>query len=542
MLKLKQNKIHHWHTDAKQQVWVKGFAYLKGQLLEGQQLIDLFSNVQSKESFCQQVQSLDGRFAVVLWQVDFKAAAVDAVNAFPLYFKYLNNSNKELQICDSILSFSNKINKKSVSYQTFIAGGFTLNNDTLLTDWSKLQSGQILWSNNESDKQSDNQKPNLTYWNQHFSNNSFTKTKPTLSKIEHIADKVFNRALKRTKNKTIIIPLSGGLDSRFILAKCHQMGVKNLFCFTYGRKDSFEYEIAKKVSQQLNIEWHFIEFNEQIFDYYFNERFEKYQTVNFNAAVLPLEQDWLALYHLKQQKLLPENGIVFSGFGADVLAGSWIPKKVQWEHIKSYNNDSLAKYIVNQGKFFNQEYIKDSKEELREAVLLYLKRFIIKTQEDWLSALHNWGLEHRLSRYHVNGVRIFEDLGLDWHLPFFDSIYIDYWANLPWKEKIDKKHYKAYLEEHLFGPLEINYYNNSSLHNRPHNSWLTRLKLKTPKKLKETLKPFIAQKSKIDVLNFDLLSEMIYKRLTEENQKLLKNHKSDLNLLESVYLLQMLDV
>ena len=39
---------------------------------------------------------------------------------------------------------------------------------------------------------------------------------------------------------------------------------KNVVCYTYGRKDSFEIENSQKTAKTLNFEWHFIEYKDDL--------------------------------------------------------------------------------------------------------------------------------------------------------------------------------------------------------------------------------------------------------------------------------------
>jgi asparagine synthase (glutamine-hydrolysing) len=57
----------------------------------------------------------------------------------------------------------------------------------------------------------------------------------------------FSRLVKSTsqQGKTLVVPLSGGLDSRIIVAKLKRLGANDVICVSYGRKGCRESEIAK---------------------------------------------------------------------------------------------------------------------------------------------------------------------------------------------------------------------------------------------------------------------------------------------------------
>ena len=62
------------------------------------------------------------------------------------------------------------------------------------------------------------------------------------------------------KNPPQLIRLSGGNDSRLIACLCKKFGLDNVTCFTYGREDSFEVAISKKVASALGYMWYFVEY------------------------------------------------------------------------------------------------------------------------------------------------------------------------------------------------------------------------------------------------------------------------------------------
>ena len=63
-----------------------------------------------------------------------------------------------------------------------------------------------------------------------------------------------------TFDKTIYIPLSGGLDSRLIIAKFHEKNIKYIKSFSYGLKNNSDALIAK-VADHLDIKWDYIWFD-----------------------------------------------------------------------------------------------------------------------------------------------------------------------------------------------------------------------------------------------------------------------------------------
>jgi asparagine synthase (glutamine-hydrolysing) len=66
-----------------------------------------------------------------------------------------------------------------------------------------------------------------------------------------------------------VVPLSGGLDSRIIVAMLKRLGVEDVICFTYGKKGNREAEISRQVAEALGYRWYFVEYTkEKLYDGY----------------------------------------------------------------------------------------------------------------------------------------------------------------------------------------------------------------------------------------------------------------------------------
>ena len=71
------------------------------------------------------------------------------------------------------------------------------------------------------------------------------------TKLLNVFDIISDRLIRSLQGKTAIIPLSGGYDSRLIAVMLKNKGLKDVICFTYGRKGNPEVEISEKVAKLL---------------------------------------------------------------------------------------------------------------------------------------------------------------------------------------------------------------------------------------------------------------------------------------------------
>ena len=94
------------------------------------------------------------------------------------------------------------------------------------------------------------------YYAPKFNNESRKKNKnfnDLSNELNDISNKIFSRLKKKYNNKKIFIPLSGGLDSRFVLCKLHEVGTKNIEVFSYGDLKNDESNKAELIAKKLNL-------------------------------------------------------------------------------------------------------------------------------------------------------------------------------------------------------------------------------------------------------------------------------------------------
>ena len=97
----------------------------------------------------------------------------------------------------------------------------------------------------------ENQTTLKTYWHPQY------KNRRGLKNLEECIDTGYNlfvQSMKRCvgNNKKVIIPISGGLDSRLIIATASNLGC-DITPATFGTKGCLDYKIANKVCSTLNI-------------------------------------------------------------------------------------------------------------------------------------------------------------------------------------------------------------------------------------------------------------------------------------------------
>ena len=130
---------------------------------------------------------------------------------------------------------------------------YPLGDKTFFKQVKYLKGGHFIKITNQSSKK-------VKYWDFSF-DEQVTKSVPEL--VEEM-DAIYSEILPlRLKNgKDVVIPLSGGLDSRFMVSHAVRAGYRPIL-ISHGKKNCLDHKIAKKVARRYNLEdnFRFIEVN-----------------------------------------------------------------------------------------------------------------------------------------------------------------------------------------------------------------------------------------------------------------------------------------
>jgi asparagine synthase (glutamine-hydrolysing) len=355
----------------------------------------IFSSVAWPLSAGSELEKIDGNFAAVINSDDYFLATVDRIRSFPLFYKI---EDQKILVTDNISMFEKEFIFNEAAESVFKKIFCTEGSDTLLQNWKQIQPGEFIFLNK------------LTGY---FSASKYFifRSKLPMQKINRVELKelflnIFKSILYKIGNKNIIVPLSGGYDSRCIIAILKELNAKNIFVYTYGTNDSFEKKIAQKVVHQLNLDWHFVEYTNELQDSFFTEKWTEFSYKNHHFTSLPNEQDFFALLYLQENKLLPKDGIVLSGYLGDYFGGN----RFTFNGISADEDDQLEYYFNTRG-----------------------------------------------TKFIANSVRLYEYFGLGWYMPFTANAIFDYSLHVTRKDRQIQNGYNNFLSEAFFKPLNIDF-------------------------------------------------------------------------------------
>ena len=307
-LQLSNPTQRQWYTANEISVLGTPYCNFKG-WLSPPQFIDHFKSINDLNSFSKILSELEGNFSVVINKTEFKAFAVDKIRSFPLLYSF---KGTEWVVTDNInLPFIQNLPFKRSVEMEFIHYWCTMANNTLKENLYQLEAAQIAYISN-------NELHTTYYYDPLIEINQNKKAEQDVYPDLAFFDKWF----ELIKNQEVWVPLSGGYDSRAILLLLKLFGHQNTNTFTYGDPKGFEAITAKKITTQLNIKWHFVEYTSQSFDVVFSEKWSEYSNKSHFYTSLPHEQDFFAINTLKQLDLISAGSFIIPGHYGDILNGS----------------------------------------------------------------------------------------------------------------------------------------------------------------------------------------------------------------------------
>lgn len=449
-INLSKNKGFKWFC--KQSLYVKGYLFDRdNHFYKDEELLNYFADIKTVAIFEEKIREANGFFAVVLLYKDNQLlAAVDRLRSLPIFY---GNQESDFFISDDGYWVADQIKDRNLdplSESEFLLTGYVVGDNTLFNSVKQLQAGQYLIRTNEKTEV----KFYYTHLHRHYIEQ---KEAAYFSDLNAVYQKVFQRLTDSTFERTIVIPLSGGYDSRSIAAMLKKIGYKNVICYTYGRKTSFEVKISEQVAKSLGYQWYFIEYTrEKWLNSYYQCR--EYAIFASNLASLPHIQDFLAVQELKEKSIIPPDSIFVPGFCGDLLGGSYVPLEIVENKSDFLLKIGLVEYIYKKHfcleNYINENHINLIKNHINDTLQSFPCPHNL---DDFVSINEAFFTNHKVAKFVVNALRVYEFFGYEWRMPLWDNTLIEYWYRIPLHQRIKDKLYDRFLLKNVFKQFDIDF-------------------------------------------------------------------------------------
>jgi len=404
----------------------------------------------SDESVRDLMSSFSGHYSFVFDSSSSAVCAVDRICSIPLFY---GAKGARLVISNSARAVRDALgltDKNKSAFLQFKMAGYTLRQSTLFDRLSQLQAGEAFCVNKTKGE------AHVIDYYRHWPTELSAKDPDTLMEEMHAVNlDVFRDLVTSLGGRPAWVPLSGGLDSRWVLTMLLELKYDNIVTFSYGCPGHPEVARAKVLAKKLKVEWIPVTFTRKdTRPRYFSEERRKYFSFADGLCRIPVLNDFYPLQILKERRIIPDNAVIINGQTGDYLTGGHIPAALMKEDQASIR---LLLELITEKHFSLWSNVKDGSAlaQIENDILLSLGLPAEGSRSSREMAQHYeaWEWRERQAKFVVNGQRVYECLGFDWKLPLWDDRLMFLWRNICAEQKLGQKMHKEYLNHYNLGEV-----------------------------------------------------------------------------------------
>lgn len=396
---------------------------------------------------------LPGHFAVLIQAEEWALAVADKVASYSAFYHcrdgrfQASNSARLLQRAWELREGDAK------AFLEFRTAGYVTGADTLVRDLCKLRAGElVLWNASTSV---------LTSHRYYLFHSPDVRGDPENDLIDDLdarTNAIVDRHIEDAGDRPIVVPLSGGLDSRAVLAKLKMRGCRNLWTFSYGVPGNYEARVARHVAETIGVPWVFVPTTrEEAKKFFFSAERRRYWDYADGLHVAPNLHTLAALQSLKDSGRFKNGAVLINGQSGDFIAGDHIPPQIVNAAVGPellYTN-IIAKHYSQRRGLLQDPAVQAAIRDRIEAVLG--SRPELEDPQRYAKVQELWEWQARQSIRVLNGQRNYDYLGLSWELPLWEREYLDFWATIPLSHKLGRGLFRRWLEREDYFCLFRNY-------------------------------------------------------------------------------------
>jgi asparagine synthase (glutamine-hydrolysing) len=411
---------------------VRGYAFWRGRLLEGESLADWVALPPTRADWAESLREANGSFQIVYREGDRLWAAVDRVRSMPLFYAVKDGSFFMSDDAYWVRDHASDSMMDDVAVAEFNSAHFVTGRDTLYPGVKQLQAGEAL----QLGSGPDGVQVDLLRYYRYVHHDLLDEDAATFAvRNAEMYRGVAQRLIESVNGRTIVIPLSGGYDSRSVALMLKAHGYDRVICYSYGQDaaPNAEAAISKEVAARLGYPWLFVPYTNdmwhQLFESDERRAFDRFAD---NLSSLSHIQDWPAVRELRLEGRLPDDSIIVPGHTGDFLKGGMTRPLQRW--VRGGGAEDMLRAIQH-------EYYPNFDGAGPKGRNLW-PRVAAKTLsaagdpfdgsvDAVLDACYEWVWRERLAKYVVNSVRVYEFFGYEWRLPLWDSEMLALWERVP---------------------------------------------------------------------------------------------------------------
>lgn len=429
-------------------VYVTGWAAINSHIVIGQDFAEAFAvGFTGGESFSGQIARINGNFALVVATPDSIFLGVDTVRTIPLLYCMAGNTFVVSDSITPLLRGDNRFDENSLV--EFYNAGMVTGPYTLYQGIKSLQAGECV----RLDRNTGNIEPHryYRYLSTYLDRESLGEL---VERLEEVTRAAFSRMIDSLRGRQVVVPLSGGLDSRLVVTMLKRLGYDHVFCFSYGLRDNWESARSKAVAERLGFRWQMVPYHPAMLRQVFrSDSLRQFVLFSGNGVSVPEWNDWPAMEVLKNERLIEPDAVVVNGNSGDFIAGAHLKYLLD----PTWNVDPFNLYSAIISKHLTLWHGLSERPSINSIIRMRIDEALAgppaKTIEDVACLYELWEWQERQAKFPCNQTRVYEFFGHEWRMPLWDLELMRFWQDVPIPYKMDEFLYRRQLS--TFDPFGL---------------------------------------------------------------------------------------
>jgi len=425
---------------------VSGSVWENDRFVTGTELTSLFARASSLEDASRLCSRLTGRFRWIRIQGNSVWLAVDHLQSMPLFYTVDGNTVRISSTSGAIADSMDDSQPDPLLAAEYLVLGYITGDETLMRAIRQVEPGTLVEISGGG-----NGRPVHTRVHRYmdYAHDYSDESREQFSReLDDIVMQTMEKAIRYADGRPVILPLSGGYDSRLIALSLARLNYPEVHCISYGAKGSPEMNLSKKVAEELGFRWTGVQYTKEKWRDWFgsSERRAYYRKASREARI-PNIQELAAFGELKENRMVPDHGVVMGGHLGDALVGGkGLYDSYTYREHPETNPETIIRHILHY-----HYYLWDWSPYRSGLEPWFRKRILddlgdIEQYPDSPSACEMWNIRERQARFIVTVGRLYEFFGYDFWMPFCDQDYFRFWLTVPLRFRHDKSLYTSYID------------------------------------------------------------------------------------------------